>query len=82
MQSFFAVKNDTVFPVISVAIDGRRVFYDVIKGNTSHFVPMPVGSITLTVYNNFEKPILDSWISLPPKRKVILSVSENMLSFI
>lgn len=77
MQSFFAVKNATDFPVISVAIDGNRVFYDILKGDTSPFIPIMPGSITLTVYDNFEKIFLDRWISVPPSKKLVFSVSES-----
>lgn len=82
MQSFFALKNDTVFPVISAGVDGQRVFYDIIKGDTSPFIPLLCGSIAFTVYNNFEKKIFDVWLSVPPKRSLVLSVSEKGLLFI
>lgn len=82
MQSFFAVKNATNFPVISVAIDGTRMFYDILKGDTSPFIPTMAGSIAFTAYNNFERIFLDSWISIPPSKKIILSVSERGLRFI
>ena len=77
MRSFFAVKNATDFPVISVAIDGTRLFYDILKGDTSPFIPIMAGSIAVTVYNNFEKIFLDRWIAVPPSKKIILSVSES-----
>lgn len=82
MQSFFAVKNDTLFPVISIAVDGNRIFYDILKGDTSQFIPIMAGSIAFTAYNNFERIFLDSWISIPPSKKVILSVSERGLKSI
>ena len=82
MQSFFAVKNDTAFPVISVSIDGMRIFNDILKGDISHFIPLQSGSVTLTVYNNFERPVFDFWISLPPAKRLVLSVSEDRLVFI
>ena len=82
MQSFFAVKNDTAFPAISVDIDGRRVFYDIIKGDVSAFIAMPCGSVALAVYNNYERLIFDAWISLPPKKRLILSVTDKSAAFI
>ena len=82
MQSFFAVKNNTAFPVISVAIDGKRIFYDILKGDTSRFISLPSGSIAFTAYNNYERLFLDRWISVPPHKKLVLSVSEKGLFFI
>lgn len=82
MQSFFAVKNNTAYPVISVAIDGERIFYDILKGNASPYILLPSGSIALSVYNNFERLILDKWISIPPNKKLVLSVSDGGLAFI
>ena len=82
MQSFFAVKNDTSFPVISANIDGKRVFYDIIKGDTSAFIAFPCGSIAFTVYNNFERLIFDAWLSLPPAKRLILSVTDKKIAFI
>ena len=77
MQSFFAVKNATGFPVISVATDGVRIFYDIIKGDTSPFIPIIAGSIAVTVYDNFERVFLDCWISVPPSKLAVFSVSEK-----
>ena len=82
MQSFFAVKNDTAFPVISVGIDGMRIFYDILKGDTSDFISLPSGSIAFTVYNNYERLFMDRWISVPPRKKLVLSVSEKGFAFI
>ena len=82
MQSFFAVKNDTDFPVISVGIDGKRIFYDILKGDISPFISLPSGSIALTVYNNFERLVLDRWLSVPPNKKLVLSVSKRGITFI
>lgn len=82
MQSFFAVKNSTKFPVISINIDGMRVFYDILKGDTSDFINLPVGSIAFSVYNNFEKLIFDVWLSIPPAKRLILSVTDKGVSFI
>lgn len=77
MQSFFAVKNATAFPVISIALDGARIFYDILKGDTSPFIPIMAGSIAVTVYDNFERVFLDSWISVPPSKLAVFSVSEK-----
>ena len=81
MQSLFAVKNATSFPVISIGIDGERIFSDIIKGDTSPYIFLPSGSIALSVFNNSGKLIFDEWISVPPQKKLILSVYDQGLKF-
>lgn len=81
MQSFFAVKNSTKFPVISVFIDGERVFYDILKGDTSPFATVNAGSIAFSVYNNFERQIFDIWLSVPPDKQLTVVVTESGITF-
>ena len=81
MQSFFAVKNETSFPVISVFIDEKRIFSDILKGEMSKYAPIEYGSAVLCVYNNFEKLILDKWISIAPNKRLVLSIYDGDLKF-
>ncbi|MCR4718379.1 MAG: hypothetical protein K5768_01970 [Firmicutes bacterium] len=81
-MALFAVKNDSSIPCISVFLDGKRIFADIIKGEMSKYAFLPCGSAALTVYNNFEKPVFDKWISIPPHKRLVLSVNDSFLKFI
>ena len=61
MQSFIAVKNETSFPVISVFIDEKRIFTDILKGEMSEYALLECGSAALRIYNNFEKRARRKW---------------------
>lgn len=82
MQSLFAVKNKTQFPVISAYIDEKRIFNDILRGEMSEYVPLTCGSARLLVLNNHEKPILDKWISVFPAKKIILEIGKSSLKLI
>lgn len=82
MQSLFAVKNDSSIPCISVFLDEKRIFSDILKGEMSKYAFLPCGSATLTIYNNYEKSVFDEWISIPPHKRLILSVNDSFLKFI
>ena len=81
MQSFIAVKNETSFPVISVFIDEKRIFTDILKGEMSEYALLECGSAALRIYNNFEKPIFDEWISITPYKRLVLTVYNGDLKF-
>ena len=79
MQSLFAVKNASSIPAIHINIDGERIFTDILKGDTSPYIFLPVGSITLTVFNNSEKCIFSTWLSIAPQNKLVFSVIDEFL---
>ncbi|HAL63448.1 MAG TPA: hypothetical protein DCO93_03270 [Clostridiales bacterium] len=81
-MSWLAVKNETSSPVISVFIDEKRIFSDILKGEMSEYALLECGSAAITVYNNFEKLIFDEWISIPPCTRLVLTASEKFLKFI
>ena len=81
MQSLFAVKNESSIPAINIDIDGERVFSEIIKGDTSPFIILPEGSITLTVFNNFEKCIFNKWLKIASKKKIVFKVLDSFLNF-
>lgn len=80
-MALFAVKNDSCIPCISVFIDEKRIFSDILKGEMSEYAFLPCGSAALVVYNNFERPVFDKWISIPPHKKLVLSIGDNLLEF-
>ena len=82
MQSLFAVKNETSFPTISIEADGEYIFKDILKGETSRHIFLPVGSIALSVFSNSGKPVLNRWISIPPKKRLLLLVHDRFLKFV
>lgn len=81
-MAWFAVKNDSSIPCISVFLDEKRIFSDILRDEMSKYAFLPCGSFTVTIYNNFEKPVFDEWISIPPHKKLVLSVSDRLLKFI
>lgn len=80
-MAWFAVKNDSSIPCISVFLDEKRIFSNILKGEMSEYAFLPCGSAALTVYNNYEKPVFDEWISIPPRKRLVLSVSDSFLTF-
>jgi hypothetical protein len=81
-MAWFAVKNDSSIPSVSVFADEKRIFSDILKGEMSKYAFLPCGSFSVTVYNNFEKPVFNEWISIPPRKKLVLSIGDSFLKFI
>ena len=76
-MAWIAVKNDSLIPSISVNTEEKRIFSDILKGCVSEYAFFPFESISLTVYDNFEKPVFDGVISLRPAEKKIISFAQN-----
>ena len=76
-MAWLAVKNDSLIPCISVYADGKRIFSDILKGNVSEYAFFSYESVSVTVYDNFEKPVFNSVISLKPAEKRIISFTQN-----
>ena len=81
MQSFFAIKNASSRPCISVSIDGERIFDCILKGQVSPYILLDCGSIAVCAYDNYEKKFLDKWISVSPYKRHTLSVYDNFMFF-
>ena len=80
-MAWFAVKNDSCIPCISVFVDEKRIFSDILQGEMSEYAFLPCGSAAIKVYNNFERLVFDEWISIPPHKRLVLSVSDKFLKF-
>ena len=79
-MAWIAVKNDSRIPSISVNTEEKRIFSDILKGCVSEYAFFPFESISLTVYDNFEKPVFNSVISVLPHKKQVISIGDGRLN--
>ena len=78
-MAWLAVKNDSLIPCISVYADEKRIFTDILKGDISGYAFFPYESVSVTVYDNFNKPVFNSIISVSSYKKQVISIGDGRL---
>ena len=80
MCTLISVRNKSTYPVVSVYIDDRLYFSDVIT--FSGYRQCPSGSITITVFDNREKCIFNVYFSAAACHSYTLEVYNTCCKFI
>ena len=76
-MAWLAVKNDSSIPSISVYTEEKRIFSDILRGEVSEYAFFSSGTAVIAVYDNFSKPLFEVPLSVPPCKRLVLSVGDG-----
>lgn len=71
--------NYTSYPAISVSIDDKIVFTDILQYTPSPYIPLPAGTHTITVFQNNNKVFLEKYLSFPPSYRSTVTIIDDYI---